>query len=77
MKSKNITTICQLNLTKMGTNGANVAPNLPMVEEAPTPQLLRDVGIISAVYVYRTAKDMVMPSFPMRNKDMTAQVKSI
>lgn len=54
-----------------------MAPNLPMVEEAPTPQLLRDVGIISAVYVYRTAKDMVMPSFPMRNKDMTAQVKSI
>lgn len=37
------------NLTSKGTKGASMAPNLAQVEDAPTPQLLMTVGIISAV----------------------------
>lgn len=64
-------------LTKSGTNGAIKAPSRATVLAAPTPIERITVGNISAVWTYEVENADVIPSFPNKNNETTAQVFSI
>lgn len=68
--------MCLQELTNNGTNGAISAPSRATVDAEPTPIDRITVGNISAVCTYDVENADVIPSFPSRNNETTAQVFS-